>query len=205
MKHIFLTINELNSDNAENTFKIVNELFFTKEKQINIHINSYGGEIALWNALINILKEISKHKKLIFTISGFLGSASTFILFEFDEVYIKENSEIMFHFGDLGFEMNLTEAIRNFETIKSNKNKTIKPISNLLLKRNLNNIPNLIKTLGNEILPKRELKLICKNPPKKEKQIKKLIEKLVLYHLLKGDWIIDSKTALKINLVKGIV
>ena len=74
---------------------IVNELQSLDAKEINVHINSYGGEVAEGLAIYNTLK--NSDMKVTTICDGFACSAASVIFMAGDERIINEASLLMIH------------------------------------------------------------------------------------------------------------
>lgn len=74
---------------------IVNELQSLDVKEINVHINSYGGEVAEGLAIYNTLK--NSNMKVTTICDGFACSAASVIFMAGDERVINEASLLMIH------------------------------------------------------------------------------------------------------------
>lgn len=74
---------------------IVNELQSLDAKEINVHINSYGGEVAEGLAIYNTLK--NSGMKVTTICDGFACSAASVIFMAGDERIINEASLLMIH------------------------------------------------------------------------------------------------------------
>lgn len=79
----------------KDAYGVVKELRDTEAKNINVHINSYGGEVAEGLAIYNTLKNHSAHVTTI--CDGFACSAASVIFMAGDKRIMNEASLLMIH------------------------------------------------------------------------------------------------------------
>ena len=79
----------------KDAYGIVKELRDTEAKNLNVHINSYGGAVAEGLAIYNTLKNHSAHITTI--CDGFAGSAASVIFMAGDKRIMNEASLLMIH------------------------------------------------------------------------------------------------------------
>lgn len=82
-------------EKEKDAYGIVKELRDTEAKNINVHINSYGGEVAEGLAIYNTLKNHSAHVTTI--CDGFACSAASVIFMAGDKRIMNEASLLMIH------------------------------------------------------------------------------------------------------------
>lgn len=85
---------EIESDNSANKFRIALEAHPTA-KNINIYINSYGGDVSEGTAMYNMLMRHSAYKKVF--IDGFAYSIASIIAMAGDERIMPHNATMLIH------------------------------------------------------------------------------------------------------------
>jgi ATP-dependent Clp endopeptidase proteolytic subunit ClpP len=160
------------------------------DKPINIIMNNPGGEVTHGMAIYDAIKLCKNHVTI--KVIGQASSMGSIILQAADHRVMTENSKIVIHWGGVGVSSSNRNVYKNIDNIKT----TDKWMVDMFLE----------KVGGKEIPLSLYLKLIGKQeeiPKNSTKQIK--IEKKQLEKMLDFDTFIDAKTALRLNLIDGIL
>lgn len=83
------------SDDTITLAKVNNELKSITSNEIEVHINSYGGDVFESIAISNLLKE--QGKKIVVVIDGIAASGGSIIAMAGDEIRMFNNSQMMIH------------------------------------------------------------------------------------------------------------
>ena len=88
----------------------------TEDKEVHVHINSYGGDMFAGVAICNMLKN---HKgKTVAYIDGLAASAASIIAFGCDEIIIPSNAYLMIHRVSCGIFGNADDFLKQIEVLE---------------------------------------------------------------------------------------